>query len=83
VQAAHISYAEPKYGKLGRGYGTKEEDCWTIPLGHVTHELQHRQNEKKFWESVGIDPCIVALALWRCSGDYETAVNIIEMARRR
>lgn len=82
VEAAHISFDEPKYGKLGRGYGNKEEDCWAVPLWSVEHYAQHKMNERRYWAEVGIDPCIIALALWRCSGDYETAEQIIRLAHK-
>ena len=32
VEAAHVSYPEPRAGKLGRGKGAKESDCWAVPL---------------------------------------------------
>lgn len=83
VEAAHISFEEPRYGKLGRGYGTKEDDSWAVPLSAEEHRLQHRMNEIDYWGAVGIDPCVVALALWRCTGDYETAVIVLDHARRR
>lgn len=83
VQAAHVSYPEPRYGKFGRGLGRKEEDCWAVPLHHTSHAHQHRQNEREYWKARNIDPCVIALALWRCSGDYETALIVLQHARER
>lgn len=34
-------------------------------------------------KQTGIDPCVVALALWRCTGDWETAETIIQLAVER
>lgn len=80
-EAAHISYAEPAYGKLGRGMGLKEEDRWTVPLCPAAHRRQHTKKEQRFWSEVGIDPCIVAMALWGCTGDTETALVILASHR--
>src|SRR5882762_7647663 len=64
IDAAHVSYEDLRYGKLGRGKGQKEEDCWAIPMSRDWHEAQHRSVEKAFWHMRQIDPCRVALALW-------------------
>lgn len=63
VEAAHISFLAPEYGKLGRGKGAKESDRWAIPLCAEEHRLQHTMNEQDYWASRGINPCVVALAL--------------------
>lgn len=77
VEAAHISYADPLYGKKGRGMGLKEDDCWVVPLNPRQHAKQHSMNEKNYWKQCGIDPCAVAKALWECSGDTEKALAIL------
>jgi len=61
--------------------GMKEEDCWAVPLSEECHRAQHSMNERKWWALYEIDPCVIALALWRCSGDYETGLEIIRRAR--
>lgn len=84
IEAAHVSYADLRYGKLGRGKGTKEDDCWTVPLWTIEHAAQHALgDERRYWREHGIDPCRIALALWRCRtiGDYETALLVIERAK--
>lgn len=81
VQAAHVSYEDLRYGKLGRGKGQKEEDCWCVPLAGVAHDIQHKTGEQAYWRLHNIDPCRVALALWRCSGDFETAMIVLQHAR--
>lgn len=84
VEAAHVSYEQAGIGKLGRGKGQKEEDCWTVPLCKTEHDNQHAiGDEKEYWRQVDIDPCQVALALWRCTGDRETALLVLEHARSR
>lgn len=83
VQAAHISYADPKYGKLGRGKGTKESDCWAVPLHSTEHDRQHSMNERVYWRLVGIDPCIVALALHYACPDVGLGLIIINSIERR
>lgn len=77
VEAAHISYADPCYGKEGRGTGLKEDDCWCVPLAPAQHRKQHGMNERTYWKQCGIDPCAVARDLWECSGNTEKALAII------
>lgn len=82
VEAAHISYAEPKYGKTGRGKGTKESDRWAIPLCTEEHKRQHSMGERAYWQSVGIDPCIVAMALYAAFPSEARAILIISHIER-
>lgn len=82
VEAAHVSYAAPEYGKLGRGLGSKESDRWTIPLCPSEHSRQHRGNEREYWRSVGIDPCIVAMALWSAYPNRDRAMVVISNTRK-
>lgn len=83
AQAAHVSYAEPAYGKLGRGLGAKESDRWTVPLCQDEHARQHQMNERAYWQSVGIDPCIIAMALFSAFPNAEKALLIIRNVERR
>lgn len=83
VEAAHISFAEPRYGKLGRGKASKESDLWTVPLHPDEHRKQHDGNERAYWQSVGIDPCVVALALYAHFPDLERAELIIRNIERK
>lgn len=64
VQAAHIRYADMRYGKRGTGMGEKPDDCWVVPLSPDAHAEQHSMNERRWWESKGIDPCLVASLLF-------------------
>lgn len=82
TEAAHISYADMRYGKFGRGKGMKEESIWVVPLCGEHHRLQHHMGEKPFWRYHDIeDPCRVAAALFIRSQDYQTALQILEHAK--
>lgn len=83
VEAAHISYPAPEYGKLGRGLASKESDRWTVPLCSAEHHKQHGMNERAYWQSLGIDPCKVALALYGAYPDAELAMIVIRNIERR
>lgn len=81
VEAAHVRYAAPAYGKRETGKAEKPDDRWTVPLSPEMHRQQHSSNERAFWETHGIDPCRVALALYAVSGDDEQAAIILRHAR--
>jgi hypothetical protein len=81
TECAHVSYADMRYGKFGRGKGQKEESIWVIPLCGAHHRDQHTGNERGFWREHAIDPCRVAAALFIRSQDYQTALQIIEHAK--
>lgn len=82
VEAAHVSYADPRYGKRERGKGEKADDRWAIPLSRAEHNRQHSMDERAYWQSVGIDPLQVALALYGVKGDNTMAEIIIKNARK-
>lgn len=86
IQAAHIRYADPRYGKRPTGMGEKASDMWAVPLAPDVHEEQHGEGERGFWAESGFDPLLVAAALWANTGDTDTAVVILrthrEAARR-
>lgn len=64
VQAAHLSYAAPRYGHYGRGKGSKAPDRWALPLSAAEHTRQHSMNEEDYWRSVGINPHVLALTIF-------------------
>lgn len=64
VQAAHVSFAAPRFGHYGRGKGHKASDRWALPLSPAEHNRQHSMNEAEYWRGVGIDPHVLALTLW-------------------
>lgn len=85
VEAAHLSYAEPQYGHYGRGKGSKAPDRWALPLSPEQHRRQHSMNEQEYWQSVGINPHVLALSLfglWSDMGDdaQPFAVGIINQS---
>lgn len=81
VEAAHIRYADMRYGKRDTGMAEKPSDQWVVPLAPEIHADQHKHNEQAWWTAKGIDPCVVAMALWRATGDEETCEQIIAQAR--
>jgi hypothetical protein len=86
VEAAHIRYEDARVGKRATGMGEKPSDIWTIPLSAGKHrtdqDAQHAGAEREFWQRHGIDPCVIALALWAHTGDSETCESILMSARR-
>lgn len=81
VDAAHIRYADPDYGKGYTGKGEKPADKWVVPLCRYEHDMQHRMSEYDYWRIKGINPVQVASALWANSGDDEAGLLIIKRAR--
>lgn len=82
VDAAHVSYAEPSAGKLGRGKASKESDCWAVPLHPDEHRKQHGMDEREYWRSVGIDPVQVAAFLHAAYPNRERALLVINNVQR-
>ena len=87
VEAAHIRYGDPVYGKRETGNSEKSDDRWTVPLNATDHrqgpDSQHGNNERGWWASKGIDPLQVASALWGVTGDTELAEVILREAREK
>lgn len=85
VEAAHVRYADPRFAKPAVGIGIKPSDSWVVPLCAVEHRTgkgaQHSMNERQYWRGKGIDPVLVAAALWMNSGDDEAAALILRTAR--
>lgn len=83
VEAAHIRYGNTRWGKRSTGMGEKPDDQWVVPLSQKVHREQHDfGDEELWWREKGIDPVLIALALWRASGDEQAAESIISEARR-
>lgn len=83
VDLAHVSYADLRFAKFGRGKGQKEESIWTLPLCRRHHDLQHMVGEQAFWKGIGIDAARVAGALFIRTQDHEAAQIILQHARDR
>lgn len=64
VEAAHIRFAELRYGKRHTGLGEKPDDRWVVPLAPRMHREQHSMNELRWWQSKRINPCFVAALLF-------------------
>lgn len=82
VDAAHIRYSDPRFGKPTTPLGQKPHDRWTVPLHREVHIEQHEHNEREWWQSQGIDPIVVASALWGVTGDVEAAEMVLEEFRK-
>lgn len=83
VEAAHVRYAAPEWGKRETGTAEKPDDAWAVPLSPEKHREQHNESEREFWLKYGINPITLALALFRASGDEEAAETILQMARKK
>lgn len=70
VEAAHVSYANPRYASYGRGKGTKVSDLFALPLCPEEHRIQHSMNEVEYWSDVGENPHSLALVLWAIYSQY-------------
>jgi len=86
-EAAHINFADRRFGKPERGKGTKADDRWVLPLTPEEHrtapDAQHKTGrERAWWDAHGIDATTLANDLWRVSGDTEAAIAIILKARK-
>lgn len=83
VEAAHIRFGDPAYGKRETGDREKSHDHWTLPLCPKHHAIQHTENEQLFWESCGVhDPLCFALILWALTGNIEDAESVVEILFR-
>lgn len=78
-EAAH--YRASDDGKPITGVGVKPDDKWTLPLCHACHMRQHAIGELKFWSILAIAPLVLALKLYRLSGDIE-AMRMATFAAR-
>ena len=57
--AHHVKFAEP------RAMGSKVSDKFTVPICRLHHrELHRRGDERIWWDSLGIDPLLIAANLW-------------------
>jgi hypothetical protein len=57
--AHHLRFAQ------ARAFGRKPSDEFTVPLCRGHHrELHRRGDEAEWWRNAGIDPIVVACALW-------------------
>jgi hypothetical protein len=82
-EAAHIRMADQSIAKPSTGMQQKSDDKFTVPLCNLHHAAQHSMNERYFWQSAGIDPVKVALALYSVTGDHAAGCRIVYASRDR
>ena len=79
--------ASALHGKRETGGAERPSDEWTVPLCRHHHQddaqAQHRIGEESFWALHGIDPFVLALALWCATGDEDRAEAVIAETRAR
>ena len=74
VHVAHVRFGDPERGKPPTGMREKPSDKWTVPLCATHHMLdQHDQNERLFWEKLGVDVLTLCEELYAKSGDRAAA----------
>ena len=82
-EACHVRFASAAYGKAS-GLGKKPELKWILSLCSSCHRLardaQHNRNEQEFWNSLGINPLAVCVALYGQRGDLVAMRHVIFVA---
>ena len=81
-------YQSPMDGQEGlmfpkvksKGMGTKSDDRFCLPICAKHHAEAHRYgNDKQYFQAHGIErPEEFALALWKYSGQYEKAIDLMK-----
>lgn len=77
TEAAHIRFTDMRVAKNNAGVGAKPDDFFVVPLSSEEHRKQHAGREQDYWFKAGIDPILIALALYAVSGDYERGYEIV------
>lgn len=71
-EAAHVRMNSAAFGKR-QAIGKRPDDQWSVPLCRACHQsdpdAQHRIGEAAFWSSLGLNPLIIAKAIYRVTGD--------------
>jgi hypothetical protein len=86
-EAAHVRFSSAAFGKAS-GLGKKPSDNFAVSLCAGCHRLdrdaQHNRGEREFWDSIGINPLIVAEKLYARRGDLVAmrAVVLTAIAER-
>jgi hypothetical protein len=84
TECAHVRFNDARVAKFNPGVGQRPDDRFTLPLCNDCHQGnggQHGSGERKWWEARGIDPILIALALYSVSGNAEEAALIIKAQR--
>ncbi len=82
IEAAHIRMGSPQFGKRETGAGEKPDDAWVVPMCGPHHRAQHAGGESLFWSFHKRNPFVLALALWRATGDQAACELIVSEMRR-
>lgn len=78
VNIIRLRYYDPKYDKGPEESGEGKPDDWrVIPLCGSCQDKQDTMDERKFWNSVGIDPYQLALNLWQVSPQVDEMGKIV------
>ncbi|HEX7881685.1 MAG TPA: hypothetical protein VF499_02990 [Afipia sp.] len=79
-EAAHVRFASAAFGKAS-GLGKKPDDRHSVPLCAGCHRLdrdaQHTRNEREFWDSIGINPLLIAERLYAQRGDLAAMCAVV------
>lgn len=82
-EAAHVRLASAAFGKSS-GMQKRPEDRWALPLCRDDHlnarHAQHKRSEDAFWQSLGINPLLVAQRLYAQRGDLVAMRAVIFVA---
>lgn len=79
----HIRAGARGYGKRHTGGGETSSDIWTLPGCRKHHDEQHAKAEMFFWKIHGVNPHMLALILWGCTGNAMVAEEVIRIHRGR
>jgi hypothetical protein len=79
---ARIALPDTAFSKQPTGKHSKPVKDKSYLACQTEHDRQHRMNERKYWQSVGIDPCLVALALYGAYPNTHLAIMVIQNARK-
>jgi len=82
-EPAHVRFASAAFGKAG-GMQKKPDDRHSVPLCPGCHRLdrdaQHNRNEREFWDSIGLNPLMVAQRLYAQRGDLVAMRAVVMVA---
>lgn len=82
-ECAHVRFASGAFGKAS-GLGKKPDWKWCLPLCRDDHlnakDAQHKQNERAFWEGLGIEPLPLCVALWSKRFDFVAMLYTVQVA---
>lgn len=77
TEACHVRMADGRIGKPNSGLGKKPPDWFTVPLCSRHHRDQHSMGERLWWTAKGLDPILIALALYAVSGNQEAGERVL------